>query len=118
MAQVEIIDLDAALPPDKQVKLGGNIYKLPGDLPVELYLRVQRASKTLGDESSIEDLRDAVIELFQSRDAKITKLPADFGLGQLITLLVQVYMPPAEPDPTPRRAGTASSSKQRGRSRS
>lgn len=118
MAQAQIIDLDVALPPDKQVRMDGVVYRLPGDLPVELYLRIQRAGDSLEDVGSIEELRDAVLELFQSRDPKIKSLPATFGLGRLITLLAQVYMAPAEPDPTPRRAGTASSSKSSGRSRS
>ena len=111
----EIIDLDAALPPDKRVKLAGKVYSLPGDLPVELFLRIQRASTSLGENGAIEDLHGAVLELFRSRDKTVKELP--IGMAQMVTLIVQVYTGEAEPNP-PRTRGATGSSRPRSRSRS
>lgn len=121
MAQAEIIDLDAALPPDKQVKLAGTVYKLPGDLPVELYLRVQRAAQAIGTpeagEEVVEEMVDILERLFRTRYPE-WQLPSDVGLARLITAINQIYVAQPEPDPTPRRAGTASSKRASSRSRS
>lgn len=116
----EIIDLDAALPEDKQVRISGKVYRLPGDLPVELYLRIQRASKNLGTDgtdASIEDIRDSVLALFQSRDKTIKALPPEVGLAQMVTLITRVYAGEEEPNPRRTRGG-ATSSKPASRSRS
>lgn len=90
----EIIDLDAALPPDKKVRLAGATYTLPGDLPVELFLRVQRASsemQTNVDEDTVRGLSDAILELFRTRNPQMKALPTSLGIGQLVTMLISVY---------------------------
>ena len=45
----EFIDLDALLPEDIRVRLGGTDYKLPGDPPVELLLRLQLLAQKIDE---------------------------------------------------------------------
>lgn len=59
-------DLDALVPTDKKVQLGGVMYTLPGDLPLEIYLRVNKASE-LEKEDEAQALAEAVgalVDLF------------------------------------------------------
>ena len=123
MPQIQIIDLDAALPPDKQVRIGGEVHTLPGDIPVELFLRIQRAAAeleaatTAGDvTASIGDLHEAILTLFRERDATITHLP--LGTGQMASLLMRVYLAAEVPPTTPTSGATKPSRKPPARSRS
>src|SRR5579859_3001959 len=86
-----IIDLDAALPPDKKVKLGGRVYTLPGDIPTELFLRIQQATATVGSdkEDGVQVLYDAILDLFRTRDKTVTALP--LGLAQMVTAFATIY---------------------------
>lgn len=111
----EIIDLDAALPPDKKVRIGGKTYLLPGDIPVELFLKVQRAAGGDGSGDVVADLRDALLELFQARDRSMKSLP--LGMGQLMELIPRVYMGTGPDPPRPTRGATGTS-RPRSRSRS
>lgn len=114
-----IIDLDVLLPEDKHVRMGGKVYILPGDLPVELYLKVQEATRVSGEvDTSVEDLRAAMIELLQIRNRSITKLPAGMGMAQMVTLITNVYMGGDDAAPKAPRTGGATRSTSRSRSRS
>lgn len=111
MSPAEIIDLDALVPPDKHVKVNGKTYTLPGDLPVEMYLRIQQASKNLATETdqSIEEIRKSIIALFQVRDPKVTAEDlAGMGIEMQTTLLTRVYTTEsADPKPPRTRGGTS-----------
>lgn len=88
-----IIDLDELLGEDKQVKIRGVTYRLPPDLPVELYLRVTHAAeKDLTDDQMVNLLYDALLELFRYGDPKITELP--LGVAQMVAVIPAVYSPP------------------------
>ncbi len=109
-----IIDLDEALPPDITVKLGGKSYRLPGDIPTPLFLRIQQATGSLGtDDDGITALADAILDLFRTRDPSLTELP--LGLTQMVTLFSTVYGVQAEGEdddpPTGRTRGTGTSSR-------
>lgn len=59
-------DLDALVPTDKDVKLGGIKYTLPGDLPLEIYIRINKASE-LEEESeqdALDHMVNAMVDLF------------------------------------------------------
>jgi hypothetical protein len=115
----EIIDLDVVAGPAKKVKLGGQTYTLPPDIPVELYLRLNEQSKAgqLDEHGQIKELYDELVELFQYGDSKITKLP--IGITTLILAIPTIYgpdnpVPKAEPEggrrpPRKSAAGTRSS---------
>lgn len=94
----EIIDLDEAVQKPKKVKLGGQIYTLPGELPAPLYLRLRaeeqayaeqvEAGEANGDQR-IEDLNDLLLDLFRTHQPDIEELPA--GIVQLFTVIPRVY---------------------------
>lgn len=45
----EVIDLDALVPEPRKATLGGKEYKLPGDVPMEIFLRQNNAGQTDAD---------------------------------------------------------------------
>lgn len=92
-----IIELDDALPPDKKVRLAGKVYTLPGDIPTPLFLRIQRATQNIAGDEGIENLSEAIVDLFRTRDASIVELP--LGLAQMVTLFSTVYGAPDEEEP-------------------
>lgn len=59
-------DLDALVPEDVRVKLGGIQYTLPGDLPLEIYIRVNKASEleSEDEEAAVEQVVGAMVDLF------------------------------------------------------
>lgn len=59
-------DLDALVPTDKTVKLGGVEYTLPGDLPLEIYLRMNKAGslEDEDDKAALDELVGATVALF------------------------------------------------------
>lgn len=62
----DYVDLDALVPSDKDVKLGGTTYSLPGDLPLEVFIRVNKASELEEDDESkaLDEMVDAMGDLF------------------------------------------------------
>jgi hypothetical protein len=104
----EIIDLDVVLDEPKRVRLGGNVYTLPPQIPVPLYLKI-KARQESPDESDdvLEGLHQQVLELFQVHQPDMTAVPA--GMGQLFQIIPAVYG--AGPDPkkgtTTGRTGSA-----------
>ncbi len=122
----KIIDLSDVLSPDKQVRFtpDGPLYKVPGDIPVELYLRItslQGAEDGI-DHDMVKVLHSELLELFRSCDPDISELPAT--LPQLVLAIPRIYGPEAdEPDesgPTTRRTpgGSSKRSPRSSRSRS
>lgn len=59
-------DLDALVPTDTIVKLGGVKYDLPGDLPLEIYIRINKASDLEKDDeqAALDVMVDAMVDLF------------------------------------------------------
>lgn len=116
----KITDLDVVAGPDKQVRLGGRVYRLPPDLPVELFLRINQFAEAGGenasDASMVQTLYGELLSLFQHRDPSVKSLP--IGMNTLVAAIGQIYgdqdesaageSTPARPT---RRAGTKSGSK-------
>lgn len=124
MAGQRIIDLDAVAPQSIGIKLGGEVYELPGDLPVPKYLRIAALTDELADAGedaggTLQRLYDEVVGLF----LELNDLPEDaegnpelpLGPTRLGALVVQLYTQAAEDDapkrPTKRPAGTRSTSR-------
>lgn len=59
-------DLDALVPDDVSVKLGGTVYTLPGDMPLEIYVRVNKASELEDDneQAALDGVVNAMVDLF------------------------------------------------------
>ena len=126
MAQQRIIDLDAVMPESLIVKMGGEEYKLPGDIPVPDYLELSRLFERLadtpeeGEDPALLQLYDLVLDLFQRENPDVEELP--IGPRRLGRLVLMLYTGAADsddpkveetPKPKPRRraAGTKSSSR-------
>lgn len=60
------VDLDALVPSDKEVRLGGQTYTLPGDLPLEIFVKVNRASELEEEDEAgaMNAMLDAMSDLF------------------------------------------------------
>lgn len=112
MADLVDVDLDALAPPTKRVQLGDKVYKLPGDMPLELFMRIQaftqRVEKGEDEVTLLVELQEEVLGLFQVHQPTMKKLPA-MGVLQLLGTLGAVYSgggslgePQAKTTPTPR----------------
>lgn len=100
----QIIDLDVLVPDDKTVKFGGTEYRVPGDMPLETYLRVQRTQTLQNADASETDILEAMVTLlcdllafYHPGDAEVRKtLDKELrrrGVSKLIDLLSAIYPP-------------------------
>ena len=109
-------DLDALVPTDKQVLLGGKMYKLPGDIPLEIFVRVNKAG-TLEDEdeaAAMDELIGALTDLFsimarggtdyEEMRQNIEATLRIRGIKFLTTLLQEIYDEPTEEEDQPQDA--------------
>ncbi len=66
----DIQDLDVIVPEPKRVKFGGVEYELPPDLPMEIFLRINRSGAYVNENGEpdqvkqIESLTDSLADLF------------------------------------------------------
>jgi len=103
------VDLDALAPAAKRTRLAGKIYKLPGDMPFPLFLRIQnyeaRVEKGEDETTLLSELHDELLALFQVHQPTLKKLP-EIGVLTLLQSLGAIYGGGAAvaPDPTPNRA--------------
>ena len=112
----KIIDLDELLGEPKKVRLGGRVWVLPPDLPVELYLRIVKLNEEgAGEGDLVEALYEQLLELFRYKEPKLKELPV--GMNQLVTAVALIYgqADDGEGDAVPPRkrqsGGAASSSR-------
>lgn len=107
-------DLDALVPDEKKVVLGGQKYTLPGDLPLEVYVRVQKASalEDDGDEQgALEQMVGALTDLFiENIKGQVVEAAArehvqdtlrSRGIRFVTTLLRNIYGEEEEVTPDP-----------------
>lgn len=118
----KIIDLDELLGEPKKVRLKGVVYKLPPDLPVELYLRIVKLNETGATEAELVDaLYEQLLELFRYDKPDLKTLPV--SMSQLVNAVATIYGQgdEAEGDAAPprkRQSGGATSSSRNARTRS
>lgn len=109
-------DLDKFVPQDRKVRLFGEEYLIPGDVPMEAYLRVQNATTWTREDARLADLGelpdnrqegargpalvDAIADLFVCRlpeaarpeaKAALEKKLMGLGMRTLAGFLSQVY---------------------------
>jgi len=137
----ELIDLDAFVAPDIQVKLNGETYKLPGDAPSEIILRMTNLFGTLADEETgadnldrilalREELSELTLELFQERQPELEDIRLTDGqIIQLVSSLMKVYTAsdeeeaetdatrPTKPSAPKKKSGARSARNSRARTR-
>lgn len=100
-------DLDLLLGTPITVKLGGREYQLPADCPAELYLQVLEFSKLADSDEDLSNqeeeltraLRDGMLDLFQTFQPDMERLPSAMSIGLLIQAIGAIYGPEEE-DPT------------------
>jgi hypothetical protein len=107
MATTRIIDLDKLAAPPIEVLLDGKKYKLPGDIPMELFLAMKQGEEA-AEGNAIEDMEKQVIALFQIHQPKMTTLPSGLGMTQMFQVIPAVYFPGSiEPDESAEGNGSA-----------
>lgn len=102
------VDLDALAPAPKTVKLGGKRYKLPGDMPMGLFLRIQgyegRVEAGADEAALLDELQGEILALFQVHQPAMKVLP-EMGVVQLMASIGAIYGGGAAVgEPTPNRA--------------
>jgi hypothetical protein len=104
------VDLDALAPAPKRVRLNGKVWKLPGDLPMELFFRFQgyeqRVEAGEDEYEIVKEITAEIVALFQVHQPTLKKLPP-LGLKQLVQVIGSVYggqVPPGEAPPPNRAA--------------
>lgn len=92
----KIVDLDALAPEPITVKLAGQQYRLPGDIPMPLMLRLEQAAGSEVSGDLLHDLYGDLLGLFQVHQPELTELP--IGTTQIIRAIPAIYYG-VEPDP-------------------
>lgn len=121
MTQQRIIDLDLVAPETIGVRIQGQVYAVPGDIPVPDYLAIAKLMDEIGEgdgeESgrTLERLYEQVLDLFRICQPDLEDLP--IGPQRLGALVVELYATVDEPEeeeaarPRKRPAGTRSTSR-------
>lgn len=108
MAELVDVDLDALASKPKRVKLGGKTWKLPGDMPMALFFRVQSFEQRIDSgEDQVDvlaEIKDELLALFQVHQPTLKALP-DMGVLDLAQALPRIYAPSGTAgEPPPNRA--------------
>jgi hypothetical protein len=114
MSPMKLIDLDEIVPDGPRVKLRGEIYELPPDLPAELYLWIQKLNAKdpdaldMPESEMVGKLYEEVLDLFRYKRPDLERLP--IRLAELVTIIGRVYGEDTEDDaaPPPRSRSKAS----------
>ncbi len=97
-----MVDLDAVVSPDREVRMGGHTYRIPGSPPMEWYLWQRQFLKTLADgdvtDASVDEAYEKVLELIQIRAPKTTMLPG-VSAEHCFRFLVAAYSTPEDEGP-------------------
>lgn len=85
------LDLDAIAPPNRTVRLGGNVYELPGDMPIESIVRAMQLQGQMESEdeeeslAALNDLLEIIYDLFRSANDDFVPMP--LSLGNVMNIL-------------------------------
>lgn len=115
MASQKIIDLSDFVDEPKQIRFenGGEVYKLPADIPVPLYIRLTTLQdEELDEQEATQEIYHELLDLFRIHQPDMEKLPV--GMGQLLAIVPRVYggaQAPEEGGDRPSRGGTKTSKK-------
>jgi hypothetical protein len=114
-----LINVDEILGSDIEVELKGEVYVLPSDLPIELYLALtDPANADLDPRDLAGHLYDKILDLFRYRRPDLRTLP--IGLNDLVKLVPAIYNQASDDDagddgerPTTRRTRGGTSKPQK-----
>lgn len=88
-----IIDVDAAgiLTEPVQVRIRGDVFTLPGDVPAPLYAKLILVSGQGGDagQETAADLYDELLTVFRQHQPDLARLP--LGLNEMTTVVGYIY---------------------------
>lgn len=99
-APVEVQDLDQLVRPARYMKLGGSQYRLPGDLPLEIYLALNAGDDDEDETVGINRVLQTLADLFawEAPDvekepirATVTAVLRGRGLRYLLSLAREIY---------------------------
>lgn len=85
------LDLDALAPPNRTVRLRGNVYELPGDIGIDTIVRAMQLSQAIeaADESdsmaAIDGMLEIIYDLFRECNPKFE--PMTLTMGQMMHIL-------------------------------
>jgi hypothetical protein len=107
------VDLDALVPRIKTAKLNGKLYRLPYDMPMPLFMKLQgfenRAEKGEDEIVMLAEVQAELLALFQVHQPTMKTLPP-MGVQQLLLSLGAIYggavgeaPPPTPQKPRPRK---------------
>lgn len=101
---MKLVDLDKLVSPDIKVRLAGNDYILPGDLPADLYLEVNLRSQSgeTTEFESIQDMHEKILRLFRYKQPNLDSIPG-LSLKQLVLAIATIYGDAGEEEETPAR---------------
>lgn len=104
-----IIDLDEILGDPKRVRLAGKVYTLPADVPVELFLQVNKLSQQedRAESEIVEQMYEDLLGLFRVHQPTLKALP--ISLGQLLVAFSTIYGKEEEPAKPTRPPGATRS---------
>jgi hypothetical protein len=89
-----IVDLDVLAGKDREVRLGGKVYALPGDIPLDLYAKLASFRDRDTDDAEAQDtaaveIYEEMLALFRVRQPELERLP--IGLTAAVRLIPLVY---------------------------
>jgi hypothetical protein len=88
------VDLDALAPPLKRARLGGKVYRLPGDMPLVLFFKIQafgqRVERGEDEMAMLTELSEELLALFKVHQPTLKALP-DMGVLVLLQALGAIY---------------------------
>jgi len=89
--QVVDLDLDAIAPPNRTLRLGGKVYELPGDMPIETIIRAMQLQGQMESEDeaeavgAINSLIEIIYDLFRECDPDF--VPIKLSLSNVMNIL-------------------------------
>ena len=112
----EIIDLDLILGEPIEVQLGGQVYKLPPDIPAELFLKMAAYDGADNVAVLVTEIQDELLDLFKVHQPDMQTLPGT--LTQMVALVPMVYggrgsAEAADPPKAKAKGGTKSGSRKK-----
>lgn len=125
-----VTDLDVVVPEDRPVRLGGEEYMVPGDIPLEIFLRLNNVGGDEENEVSESDAAEGMIVVLGDLFAwcapevaqpaireKVVKVIRGRGVKFMLGIVEAIYKEDEEAEviegeatevPTPAEAGTPS----------
>ena len=85
------LDLDALAPPNRTLRLGGKVYELPGDMPIETVIHAMQLQAAIESEdgreslAAINELLEIIYGLFRLTNDDFEPMP--LSLGNIVQIL-------------------------------